>query len=483
MIKTLSVMQIVAILETGNFDEIINTIEDEQVEVKGSPYRLSHDAQKQELAKDVSALGNAAGGIILIGFETEKDSLNAVERVIASRPFAPALVDLGQYESVLQAWVCPAIETARVRWYPSINDPTKGIVAIIVPPEAVEGKPYVVRRFVAADGRVRGSLIGYFERFRDHIPETPAERLRTLLRDGMRYEELLSQRFAQLESMIKNLPHNAVPGSNSQSAAPQRPGLSDEEIEKRINDAMHAVERSSEPIIVLVAASENYAEFRGLFDSDDEEVVKLLDHPPMRSQGFAIGNALSRPSENVQGRLRRRTARGHQLIDIWLDGLVVAIGQGDYDLLCWWTRYPGDKDLQNKSLIIRNFVLAEVTLYFLDLAIKTFQNAEPTSLQLKFLLMLDNMTVNGHLPCELSPVPDNSSTPVESGSYKTASQSTISSKFSTRFDGIDMAKVAYELLGGIYTKFGFNRTQMPYIEDDGGVKRITFESIMPKKLS
>lgn len=483
MTKTLSVAQIVTILEAGNFDEIIDAIEDEQVEVKGSPYQLSHDAQKQELAKDVSALGNAAGGIILIGFETEKDPLNAVERIIASRPFDSAIVDLGQYESVLQAWVCPAIETARVRWYPSIKDPTKGIVAIIVPPEAVEGKPYVVRRFVAADGRVRGSLIGYFERIRDYIPETSADRLRALLRDGMRYEELLSQRFAQLESMITNLPRNAIPNSSSESTPPQRPGLSDEEIKKRINEAKRAVERTSEPIIVLAAASDTYSEFRGLFDSDSEEVVKLLEHPPMRSQGFAIGNALSRPSENIQGKLRRRMARGHQLIDVWQDGLIVAIGQGDYDLLCWWTRYPGDKDLQNKSLIIRNFVLAEVTLYFLDLAIKLFQHAEPIPERLKFLLTLDNMTVNGQLPCELSPVPDNSSAPVWSESYKTASQSSISNKFSTQFDGVDMGKVAYELIGGIYTQFGFNRTQMPYVEDDGRAKRVTFQSIMPKELS
>ena len=248
--KTLTVTQILGVLVTGDFDEIIDTVEDDQVEVKGSPYQLVHDAQKQELAKDVSALGNAAGGIVLIGFETMKDPLNAVERITTCRAFDRTLVDLRQYENVLQSWLCPSMEAARIQWYPSAADSTKGVIAIVVPPETAERKPYVVRRIVAADGRVRGTLIGYYERIRDHIPETSAERLQGLLRDGLRFEEILSQRFTALERLITNHPQNATSATRESKLgdiSSERPGLSDEELEERIIEAKQAVGRESDP--------------------------------------------------------------------------------------------------------------------------------------------------------------------------------------------------------------------------------------------
>jgi hypothetical protein len=44
-------------------------VETEHLEFKAEPYRLEHELQKQELAKDVSGLANARGGAILIGFK------------------------------------------------------------------------------------------------------------------------------------------------------------------------------------------------------------------------------------------------------------------------------------------------------------------------------------------------------------------------------------------------------------------------------
>ncbi len=43
------------------------------LEFKTSPYQLSDERQKFELAKDVSAMANADGGVILMGVETQKD--------------------------------------------------------------------------------------------------------------------------------------------------------------------------------------------------------------------------------------------------------------------------------------------------------------------------------------------------------------------------------------------------------------------------
>jgi hypothetical protein len=60
--EALSVAAILDILRSGNFDPLVGTIEDARIEAKGEPYQLSgNERQKQELAKDVSALANAGG--------------------------------------------------------------------------------------------------------------------------------------------------------------------------------------------------------------------------------------------------------------------------------------------------------------------------------------------------------------------------------------------------------------------------------------
>ena len=78
----MTVEEILRALESGNFESLIGLVENAETEAKGAPYQLSlGDAQKHELAKDVSALANADGGIILLGFRTAKDDLNPVEKI------------------------------------------------------------------------------------------------------------------------------------------------------------------------------------------------------------------------------------------------------------------------------------------------------------------------------------------------------------------------------------------------------------------
>jgi hypothetical protein len=93
--KRLTVAEVLYFLGRGEFDEIIGTAEDEQLEFKGSPYYLASDAMKFELAKDVTALANSGGGLILLGFRTCKDPDYSFEFVDECRPIDRGLVDLG----------------------------------------------------------------------------------------------------------------------------------------------------------------------------------------------------------------------------------------------------------------------------------------------------------------------------------------------------------------------------------------------------
>src|SRR5208282_6356866 len=111
MTKSLSTASILEILKNGNLAEIEGTIEDSQIEFKDSPYQLTNDLMKCELAKDVSALANVDGGLILIGFRTEKDQDPSVEYADRCRPFDPSLFDSDQYRKVLESWIRVASRT------------------------------------------------------------------------------------------------------------------------------------------------------------------------------------------------------------------------------------------------------------------------------------------------------------------------------------------------------------------------------------
>src|SRR5437867_1462031 len=107
MVRRLTPSEIQAILDNGTFEELIGTVEDEHLECKSAPYQLAHDHQKQEIAKDVSALVNksgrlgADGGYILIGPQTGKSPEHHGDIVESISVFPEAFVPLPQYHAVL----------------------------------------------------------------------------------------------------------------------------------------------------------------------------------------------------------------------------------------------------------------------------------------------------------------------------------------------------------------------------------------------
>lgn len=68
------VSEVLEKLAAKDFEGLIGLWESVWLEAKESPYILDAPKQKLELAKDVSALANSIGGIIVLGFDTARDS-------------------------------------------------------------------------------------------------------------------------------------------------------------------------------------------------------------------------------------------------------------------------------------------------------------------------------------------------------------------------------------------------------------------------
>src|SRR5260370_39658032 len=103
----LTIEEVAGILSKGAFDEFISAVEHEQFECKSGLYDIKAVKGKIELAKDVSALANSAGGYLLIGPATEKDQLHNKDEVKSVSQFPSSLFQPDTYRNILNAFIYP----------------------------------------------------------------------------------------------------------------------------------------------------------------------------------------------------------------------------------------------------------------------------------------------------------------------------------------------------------------------------------------
>jgi predicted HTH transcriptional regulator len=170
-LNTLTILEVAEILATGNFRRFLSTIEHEHVECKRSPYQLKEQIQKIELAKDVSALANASGGYLLLGMDTERSTTHRGDEITKLCCFEQNLVDLDQYRKILDELVYPAIRDLKAVWHPWSEDQSKEIVAISIPAESRQNRPYLVAQTVV-EAKATGKLLGFYERIESNATPT-----------------------------------------------------------------------------------------------------------------------------------------------------------------------------------------------------------------------------------------------------------------------------------------------------------------------
>jgi hypothetical protein len=177
---------VLAILEAGDFDALLGTPEALEIEYKGQPYQLDTEGQKFELAKDVSAFANAAGGVLVIGIRTETDDQSAVDVAAEVRPFARALVDVQHYQDTLSARIYPSMRDINVRFHPMAADPNRGVIAIDVPLQQEIDRYFLVQRpIIEGADRTPGWLVGIAVRGIGRVELREIGELHTLINRGV----------------------------------------------------------------------------------------------------------------------------------------------------------------------------------------------------------------------------------------------------------------------------------------------------------
>lgn len=425
-------------LAAGDFGALIGIAECVWIDAKDRPYVLESTKQKLELAKDVSAMANAVGGIIVLGFDTTRDLATAGERISEVKQFPVGMVNTDQYRKIVHEYVHPPLDIL-VRVFEAADG--KGVAAIVV--EGPTSKPYIVSKMVDDQGQNIGAHFWFFERKQDVIPTLSAARIQQQLAAG--------QQWASIEQRLQAIEENIA--SWRRSGPPVKaPAITDKVRNERLKAARIALERDDAPLVYYMASPEGECEFPTLFRSRAERVVRLIERPPqLRPHGFEIWAGDT--SEIIHGQVRRNLLAGHRLIELWKDGLFIFIAPGDEDFLGW--RMGGS----DRPIHINNFVLAESVLVFCWLIKFIYEEADPKPQALRLSVGFDNLTRPSG-PATLSTTPEGKMR--FPGETRKAPGPTLEVYQLTEFADYDPERLAYLLMADIYNGFGYDAVSLPY---------------------
>lgn len=405
-------------------------------------------------------MANADGGIIVIGFDCEKQPTTAGERIFEVKPFSLSLVDTDKISQILANFVHPPPHGVTVRVFESADG--KGLAALVVDAAAMTEKPYIVSKMLDEEGGNIGSYFGYFQRKGDKTPPISSASIQQQLSAGMQWSSI-DQRLQAIEAALASLGKTGLPAI--------RPAITADIRKERLTAARIAVGRLDQPVVYYTATAEGDCDFPTLFQSRAERIVRLVDRPPeLRRHGFEV--EAGDYSEIVQGKLRRNLLAGQRLIELWRDGMYIYVAPGDEDFLGW--RMGGE----DKPIHISNLVLAESILVFCWLTQFVFGEAEPKPSVVRLSVGVDNLARTAG-PATLRDAPESR---FPSGTRRPAPAKSVEVYQLAELQSYDPARVAYLLMEEIYHWFGFETQAMPYVDKSGDLPKLDAIRLVEKPL-
>lgn len=174
--------EIVALLEGRQDDELVGMEEAVWLDFKGAPYRLDERREQWELAKDVAALANATGGIIVLGVHTTRPSGSDEEIATKVSAFPESMFDPNRARDVVAAQVYPRIEID-VRTFNRAED--KRLAVIVVRQQDEDRRPFLLTHVF--DDERRWEAIAFPVRSGTHTAFEPPGMLHRDIADGRRF--------------------------------------------------------------------------------------------------------------------------------------------------------------------------------------------------------------------------------------------------------------------------------------------------------
>lgn len=443
-------VQLLAVLDGGDFEQLVGVREDIEVEFKRQPYQLDRESEKFELAKDVSALANANGGAIVIGVQTERSEESPADEAVRLRLLGRGLVDEDRYVAILSGRVYPRIQRLRVAFKPSADDHERGLVVIDVPPQAEADKLFLVQRPVAEGTTAPGWMVGIAIRSVGRVDERRVGEIHGLINRGY----TVSGQLADLVEEVGALRDEVRVGHVS---APETPADRLDGLLAARLEELEQPEGETEPYLYLAAAPEAAARVQTL--TRREGVRLTLENPVLtRHDGW---NLVTEQRASIVGGGRLSLSDGgRKSLDLYEDGSFIVVGAVP-NFLAWHRR-----DLPNK---INALALTEFAVNFLLVYDQVLNDLEPLPEQVRLAIGLRHAHVlDDPLYVSYGRIDryDYEADLVTRQAPEDAFDYQVDAAVAADEPHLDIGAGAYALVVRLYNWFGFEDEALPYTNDE-----------------
>lgn len=444
-----------AILAGGDFEPFVGEREDLELEFKRQPYQLDQEAEKFELAKDVAALANGAGGLLLIGVQTERREESPLDEAVRIRAFDRGLVDTARYEALIGARVYPPIQGLRVDFQPSAADPDRGLIAIDVPPQAENDRLFLVLKPVSEGTSAPGWLVAIAVRSVGRVDVRRPAEIHGLISRGFTLSDQLTALTDEV-GLIRERLEAGAPGQAPESPADRLPALLAGrvvELEQTLAD-----EGVGGAYLYLGAAPKQPTRVQTL--TRQEGVRQLLEQPPYsRYEGW---NLVTLDQARLVGGRRLSLTNGtRKHVDLYEDGSFLFVGTLS-DFLAWHRRELPDK--------LNSLALIELVHDFLLVYDRILANLEPLPAEVRLAIGLRHAHPDENRRVYLSygridrfdyeADYDIRQAPEDSVDH------TIDIELADAEPRIDLGAATYQLVVPLYNWFGFTDDAVPYTNNE-----------------
>lgn len=445
------------IVDSREFEKLVGEIENEFFDAKGRPYQFdAGDYWKRELAKDVTAFANAAGGYIFLGLGTEPATARFGEAVKELRPIPRELIDPDRHHKVISEWVYPEPRGLRVDWLPHGSE-GKGIGVSYIPRQDEQSKPFLITKSIEGT-KTTEAVIAYAERRRDSTNTLSVIEIHHALRLGLNLEGEILKRIENIESLIE--------GRFEAAAQAESGKRINENVRERIETALQHDDMRNERTLILVACPTTSGSLKTIFSKSEGSIRRALEQPPaLRYSGWDLGTLDQ--AQFVKGERIRVVSGDRKVIDLYRDGYLVFVGLANRHFLAW----SRDNDLQLNPLALIELVVNFARFY--SLVLKDL--AEPPK-EVIFHFEFRNLHTTGGKSF-LVPYGIQSINLGAGWGSKEAPEGSCVIERRVSVEGYDPERVAYELIREIYYWFGHEGEVIPYTKVEDGQKKIDVAQI------
>ena len=340
--------EILEILRASDDGALVGLEESTEFDAKSQPYRIDEPKGRWELAKDVSAMANARGGLLLVGAKTRRLEGSFVEQVASVDPIPSNLLKEEGIRSALKHLLFPNIGSY-VELHRFDRSTGRALLVVEVKPVPDDDRPVMVTTPATVDvegvtHQVEAWAIA--TRVGSGTEWDQGAKVWADIRDGR-----LARRNLSLGSHVPDL--GSAPAAR---------------LDERVRDLVERTGAAANACWILAAHPAQAVRLDGFYGDDGIfGALRRLPEDALRRSGFGLGYGLE--VESLDDGLAVVEA-GRRSLFVGSDGLTVAIAVGSPNMLGWTGR-------NEDPLKISPFVFTEWPLEFTRFVHRCLVTAQP----------------------------------------------------------------------------------------------------------